>query len=59
MNYYNILRRIYKIIKNEMNDQVDLLFINFEDNEIMTNLRKQLIIHKNLFNKQTDTIKRH
>ena len=25
----------------------------------MINLRKQLIIYKNLFNKQTDTIKRH
>ena len=59
MNYYNILRKIYKIIKNKINDQVDLSFINFENNEIMINLRKQLIIHKNLFDKQTNTIKRH
>ena len=42
-----------------MNNQADLSFINFENNEIMINLRKQLIIHKNLLNKQTNTIKRH
>ena len=59
MNYYDILRKTYKIIKNEMNDQTDLSFINFKNNETMINLRKQLIIHKDLFNKQTNTIKRH
>ena len=51
MNHYDILRRIYKAIKNKMNDQVNLLFIDFENNETMINLRKQLIIHKDLFNK--------
>ena len=51
MNYYDILRRTYKIIKNEMNDQVDLSYIDFKNNETMINLRKQL--------KQTNTIKQH
>ena len=59
MNYYDILRRIYKTIKNEMNDQVDLSSIDFENNKTMINLRKQLIIYKDLLNKQTNTIKRH
>ena len=40
MNYYDILRRTYKIIKNKINDQVDLSFIDFENNETMINLRK-------------------
>ena len=59
MNHYDILRRIYKTIKNKMNNQIDLSFIDFENNESMINLRKQLIIHKDLFNKQTNTIKQH
>ena len=59
MNHYDILRKTYKTIKNEMNDQADLSSINFENNETMINLRKQLIIHKNLLNKQTNMIKRH
>ena len=59
MNHYDILRRTYKTIKNEMNNQVDLSFIDFENNETMINLRKQLIFYKDLFNKQMNTIKRH
>ena len=57
INHYDILRRTYKAIKNEMSDQIDRSFIDFENNETMINLRKQLIIHKNLFNKQINTIK--
>ena len=59
MNHYDILRRTYKTIRNEMKDQVDLSFIDFENNETIINLREQLIIYKDLFNKQTNTIKRH
>ena len=51
MNHYDILRRTYKAIKNEMNDQVDLSFTDLKNNETMINLRKQLIIHKDLLNK--------